>query len=99
MEAFNGPLGKALKKDVWTIAVGTFEVLPVSDFPLLNQKVRATMSSDARTLYDLCLVVMTGNVRFHGNSPFVIDCLIHDQEVRTLIPRNFKFGPRLQDSF
>jgi hypothetical protein len=59
-EAFNGPLGKSLNKDVWDIPVGTFEVLQAPGFPTLDKKVRAGMSSDARTLYDLCLVVITG---------------------------------------
>lgn len=60
MEAFNGPLGKLLSKNVWEKPIGTFEVIPVEDFPRLQAIVLKGLNNDAKTLYNLCLIVITG---------------------------------------
>ena len=51
MEAFNGPLGKLLSKNVWEKPIGTFEVIPVEDFPRLPAIVLKGLNNDAKTLY------------------------------------------------
>ena len=61
LESFNGPLGKLLSKKVWMLPVeDNFETIPCPDFPEIPDSVLKKLNNDAKTLYLLCKVVISG---------------------------------------
>ena len=74
LTAYNGPIGKLLNGKVWELPVGDFEVIPVEDFPTLDEKVVKKLSNDAKDLYRLCLTVITGT---SGTTEIVVSWLIN----------------------
>jgi hypothetical protein len=56
------------------LPVGDFEVIPVEDFPTLDEKVVKKLSNDAKDLYRLCLTVITGT---SGTTEIVVSWLIN----------------------
>ena len=60
MTAFNGPMGKLLATNVWELPVGDFQKIEVTDFPTVGDIIWKKYSTDAKTLYSLCIAVTTG---------------------------------------
>ena len=58
--AYNGPLGKLLGRNVWTLGVGPYEKIEVNNFPTVDDKILRKFSNDAKDLYRLCIAVTTG---------------------------------------
>lgn len=59
-EEYIGPIGKELKKDLWTLPANDFVKIASPDFPVVPEAVVNTMSSDVKYLYKICQAVVKG---------------------------------------
>ena len=61
-KSFTGPMEKMASQNVWELPITNFIPIFVEGFPELTPELEKHLSSDAKYLHKICILVITGNV-------------------------------------